>query len=534
MPRNRAIALVIVGIVLVVGVMVLVAFLVGDETDLERNQDVDSAPAATDTASEAEADPGATEAPDPALEPFYSQQVEWEECPTGAGLECATMTVPLDYAEPEGETLDLALLRNPADEGADRVGSLVVNPGGPGAPGTQYAAVSDFVFRAPILEAFDIVGFDPRGTGSSSPVDCLDDERLDALYAADPAPDTGAERQELTGLYDDLAAGCAADGPLAEHVSTREAAQDVDVLRAVLGESSLTYFGASYGTKLGATYADEFPDRVGRLVLDGGIDVSLSSREVTLGQAGGFETALTAYVTDCVDGGDCYLGDDVDAGLDTVADFLADVDDEPLAVGDRELTAGTAFYGLATPLYSEQSWPQLDEALGAALDGDGAGMLAFADAYSSRQPDGSYADNSSEAIYAVNCLDDPYALPVSDVPGEVGDFERVSPTFGEVFAYSLSSCQGFPGAGPDATGSGPEPGETIAQGAEPIVVVGTTRDPATPYEWSQALADQLESGVLVSRDGDGHTGYNQGNACVDDAVESYLVEGTVPDDGLEC
>jgi pimeloyl-ACP methyl ester carboxylesterase len=531
-PRNRVIALIVIGFVVVVGgALLVIGLLLGDDTDLERQQDVDSAPAPSESASPT-ADPDATEAPSPALQPFYSQQIAWEECESGQGLECGTLTVPLDYEEPDGETLDLAVLRNPAD--AEQAGSLVVNPGGPGAPGTQYAAVAQFVFRAPILEAFDVVGFDPRGTGASEPVDCLDDEQLDALFAADPAPDDRAERRELTGLYDELGAGCAADAPLTEHVSTREAAQDIDVLRAALGESRLTYFGASYGTKLGATYADAFPDRVGRLVLDGGIDVSLPSREITLGQAGGFETALTAYVTDCVEGGDCYLGGDVDAGLQRVAGFLADVDEQPLAVGNRELTAGTAFYGLATPLYSEQAWPQLDDALGAALDGDGAGLLSFADTYASRQPDGSYADNSGEAIYAVNCLDDPYALTVDEAAAEVGDFERVSPTFGDVFAYSLAACEGFEGSGPDATGSGPEPGETIAQGAEPIVVVGTTRDPATPYEWSVALADQLESGVLVSRDGDGHTGYNQGNTCVDEAVESYLIEGTVPDDGLEC
>jgi len=533
-PRNRVIALVVIGFVLVVGGALLVIGLsLGDDTDLERQQDVDGAPPAGESPSEA-ADPDATAAPSPGLRPFYSQELAWEECASDAGAECSTLTVPLDYAEPEGETIDLALLRNPVADGGERVGSLVVNPGGPGAPGTEYAALSDFVFRPAVTQAFDVVGFDPRGTGASAPVDCLPDDRVDALYAADPAPDSAAERRTLTALYDEVGEGCRADLPVAPHVSTADAARDIDVLRAALGESTLTYFGASYGTKLGATYADEFPDRVGRLVLDGGIDLSLSSRDVTLGQAGGFETALTSYVEACVDGGDCYLGDDVDAGLATVADFLADVDEQPLPVADRELTPGLAFYGIARPLYAEQAWPQLDAALGAALDGEGAGLLALADDYTSREPDGSYRDNASEAIYAVNCLDDPFALPVGQVAGQLGEFERVSPTFGDVFAHTLSSCSAFPGAGPDATGSGPAAGETVAEGAAPIVVVGTTRDPATPYEWSVGLADQLDSGVLVTRDGDGHTGYNQGNGCVDEAVESYLVDGTVPEDGLEC
>ncbi|HEV2798799.1 MAG TPA: alpha/beta fold hydrolase, partial [Nocardioides sp.] len=203
-----------------------------------------------------------TEAPDEALAELYSQRIEWEPCDTNPDNDCGTLTVPIDYAEPEGETIDLALLRVPAS-GA-RVGSLVVNPGGPGAPGTSYAAAAANVFRQPLLEGFDIVGFDPRGTGDSAPVDCLSDRELDAYLAGDPTPDTPVEEQSFEESVLSFGAQCvAASGPVLGHVTTIEAARDMDVLRSALGEEQLTYLGASYGTKLGATYAELFPDKVG-------------------------------------------------------------------------------------------------------------------------------------------------------------------------------------------------------------------------------------------------------------------------------
>ncbi|MFA6300267.1 MAG: alpha/beta hydrolase, partial [Nocardioides sp.] len=284
-----------------------------------------------------------------------------------------------------------------------------------------------------------------------------------------------------------------------------------------------------YGTKLGATYAELFPDKVGRLVLDGAVDVGLSSRDLTLGQAGGFETALGAYVDNCVDETpSCFLGDSREEGLETISDLLADIDEEPLPTSDgRELTVGSAFYGVVTPLYVRDYWYLLSQGLSTALEGDGTTLMLLADAYASRQ-NGTYLDNSTEAIYAINCLDDPFYVEPEQVEAEVGAFEEVSPTFGRVFAWSLVNCKGM-------QVESSEPALDIrAEGAAPIVVVGTTRDPATPYAWAVGLAERLESGVLVSRDGDGHTGYNAGNECVDTAIEAYLTDGTVPDDGLEC
>lgn len=470
---------------------------------------------------------GATDPPSADLAPFYSQQLGWDSC--GDGNLCAQLTVPLDYADPGGETIDIAVLKVPASDPDERIGSLVVNPGGPGAPGTEYAANAAQVFRSPITDVYDVVGFDPRGTGSSDAVDCLTDAELDEYVAEDPDPDTAEEVAQYQHWVEAFGFGCAErSGDLAAHVTTVEAARDMDVLRAALGESEMAYFGASYGTKLGATYADLFPDRVGRLVLDGAVDLSISSRELSLQQAGGFETALRAYVQHCVDEGDCFLGDSLDAGLARIKAFLDEVDAQPLDTGtDRPLAVGNAFYGIVLPLYSRDYWSILDQALQAGFDGDGSMLLQLSDLYNSRGGSG-YTDNSSEAIYAINCLDDPYAITADEVPANLPDFEAASPTFGTVFAWGLMSCGGI-----QVESTEPER-DVRAAGAAPIVVIGTTRDPATPYEWSVSLADQLESGVLISRDGDGHTGYNSGNDCVDEATEDYLIDGTVPEDGLSC
>jgi pimeloyl-ACP methyl ester carboxylesterase len=513
---NRLVALVLVLALLLGGGAIVVAAalenLTGDD------------PAAVPTTTP---QPGATDPPRPELAPYYEQQLDWESCRDR--FLCATLTVPLDYRDADGDTIDLALLKVPAADPDRRIGSLVVNPGGPGAPGTDYAAQAEAVFRAPLLDTYDIVGFDPRGTGGSAPVDCLTDDELDQYVAADPDPDTDAETREYLGWVETLGAGCAElSGDLAAHVTTVEAARDMDVLRAALGESAMAYFGASYGTKLGATYADLFPDKVGRLVLDGAVDLSIDSRQLSLEQAGGFETALRAYVEDCVGREDCFLGDSVETGLDRIKGFLDEVDADPLPTSsDRELRVGNAFYGVVLPLYNRDYWPILDRALTTAFAGDGSALLLLSDVYHSREG-GRYTDNSTEALYAINCLDDPYAIGAAEVPAQVPAFEEVSPTFGSVFAWGLTTCLGVQAEATERDR------DIDAAGAAPIVVVGTTRDPATPYQWAVNLADQLDPGVLVSRDGDGHTGYNSGNACVDTAVEDYLVGGTVPEDGLEC
>jgi pimeloyl-ACP methyl ester carboxylesterase len=470
--------------------------------------------------------PPASQPPSPSLARFYDQRLSWSDC---GDNQCARLTVPLDYRHPGGRTIRLYVLKVPAS--GSRIGSLVVNPGGPGAAGSSYAAGRGTYFDDPVLQHFDLVGFDPRGTGRSSPVDCLGDSAFNAYLASDPDPSTPAAIATFRHEQQALARGCAArSGVLAAHVSTNEAARDMDVLRAALGEPRLDYFGASYGTELGATYAQLFPRRVGRFVLDGAVDPTLGARAAALQQAAGFQKALDAYAANCVQSDvGCFLGKDVPAVQRSISTLLDQIAQKPLPTSDgRQLTAGNAFYGIAATLYNRSYWILLSSALRTALNGDGSLLMQLADAYADRNSDGTFKSNFLEAFYDISCLDDPYSLPYRDVPAQFPAFEKASPVFGKVYAWGLTSCDGFT----------PRTDETTppihAKGAQPIVVIGTTRDPATPYRWAVALSHQLDSGVLISRNGDGHTGYHQGNACVDDAVNAYLVSGTVPKDGLSC
>jgi pimeloyl-ACP methyl ester carboxylesterase len=469
-------------------------------------------------------------APTPAadLQRFYGQQLEWSECRDAQ--QCSTLRVPLDYAKPAGRSITLSLLKVPARDQGRRLGSMVVNPGGPGGSGVDYADRAADTFGTPLLRSYDVVGFDPRGVGESTPVQCGPDERLNALVESDPDPDTAAERRRSDALIRALGVSCLRDtGELVRHVSTGEVARDLDILRAALGDERLTYFGASYGTFIGATYAELFPARVGRLVLDGALDPAASTLEVNLVQARGFEVALRAYVASCVEKGSCYLGSSVDEGVRRVQTFLADVERTPLRTSsERTVAAGEAVYGLWLPLYDQRSWPVLDQALAAGLKGDGSRLLQVADAYLQRTPDDRFLDNSFEVFPAINCLDRDDAVPSSQVARLTPRFEKASPTFGSTFAYSVSTCSSWP------VHSGRTPRPVRAEGSAPIMVVGTTRDPATPLVWARALARQLDDAVLVTRDGDGHTGYRQGNACTDSAVERYLVSGTVPATDVSC
>jgi pimeloyl-ACP methyl ester carboxylesterase len=474
--------------------------------------------------------PSATAAPPsfaPDLSRFYEQKLRWRSCGEN---QCTRLTVPLDYAQPEGKAITLAVLRVPATDRGRRVGQLVVNPGGPGASGVDYAAAGAGAFGKKLTRYYDIVGFDPRGVGKSTPLACAGTKQTDEFLSADPDPDNPAEVATLDRLTRQYGEGCLTmSGDLAKRISTVEAAKDIDILRSALGERQLDYFGASYGTFLGATYADLFPTHVRRMVLDGAIDPALSYEQLTLGQAGGFQTALNAYLEDCIRRGNCVVGDTVAEGGRRIRELLDQIDGKPLPTNDgRELTEGLAAYGVILPLYVKKYWPLLTAALKEAIEkGRGDRLLLLADAYTSRGKN-AYTDNSTAALYAVNCLDHSDSIPSSQVPSHVAEFEKASPTFGRSFAYGLSTCSSWP------VKSGNRTKALDAAGAPPIVVVGTTRDPATPYAWAKALASELDSGVLVSRDGDGHTGFDQGNSCVDNAVEKYLLAGVVPQDGLSC
>jgi pimeloyl-ACP methyl ester carboxylesterase len=460
------------------------------------------------------------------LRRFYSQQVRWTAC--GGGDTCADIWVPLDYTAPDGPAITLKAKRQPATQPAGKVGSLFINPGGPGGSGIDYLAYANF--DKAITDVYDIVGFDPRGVGASTPVDCVSDAELDASLASDPSPDTPAEVSSMQQAWARFTAGCVAkSGPLLQHVSTVEVARDLDILRALVGDTSLHYFGASYGTFIGATYAALFPHRVGRLVLDGAVDPMARPRRTHVDQAAGFETALTAYLQYCVGNGNCPLGTDVDTARSNLTALLKQLDSHPLpTTSGRRLTEGLGFLGVIITLYSRSTWSYLTAGLAAAVKGQGDVLLALSDVYSERQQDGSYPSNALEVQSAVDCLDHPEHESVAQIEAGAAQFDKVAPVFGPVATWFPYSCSNWP-----EPRIQPVP-DYSAKGAAPIVVVGTTRDPATPYQQAVNLAHELSSGVLLSRDGDGHTAYNSGNTCIDSAIDAYLANGTVPADGTMC
>ncbi|MFB7029380.1 MULTISPECIES: alpha/beta hydrolase [unclassified Streptomyces] len=466
-----------------------------------------------------------------ALKKFYAQKPKWRDCGV-EGFQCATLKVPLDYAKPEAGEIELAVSRVRATGPGKRIGSLLVNPGGPGGSAVGYLqGYAGIGYPAPVRARYDMVAVDPRGVARSEPVECLTGPGMDAYTQVDQTPDDAAETDALGAAFKEFADGCAQrSGKVLPHVSTVETARDMDVLRAVLGDERLNYVGASYGTFLGATYAELFPGRVGRLVLDGAMDPSLPALDLNRDQTAGFETAFRAFAADCVAKADCPLGTgSVPAAGEALKKFFRAVDAEPLPTGEsRKLGESLATTGVIAAMYDEGAWPQLREALTQAKGGQGAGLLALADSYYEREPDGEYA-NLMAANAAVNCLDLPAAYRgPADAAKAVPSFEKASPVFGAGLAWAALNCTYWPSP---AAG---RPHRITAEGAAPILVVGTTRDPATPYKWAESLAGQLSSGTLLTYEGDGHTAYGRGSDCVDTAINTYLLEGTPPADGKRC
>ncbi|GAA1848526.1 alpha/beta hydrolase [Myceligenerans crystallogenes] len=466
----------------------------------------------------------ASGAPD-GFEEYYTQTVAWSDC---NGFQCATVDAPLDWHDAGKGGIQIALKKLPATSESPQ-GSLLVNPGGPGVSGISLVEdTSGFGFR--LRAAFDIVGFDPRGVGQSTPVKCMDDAAKDEFLTKDyPYTDEGiTQRIEAVRAW---AQACGENtGELLGHVDTQSAARDMDMLRAVLGDAKLNYLGYSYGTQLGATYAGLFPGNVGRLVLDGAVDVTLTADEGAAEQAVGFENALRAYVTDCLAGSECPLGGDVDSGLRQVAAMLDDAAAHPIPTSSgRVVTKNLAFYGVAFPLYNKGNWSLLTTAFQEVFhEGKGDTLLMLADNYNGRNADGTFQDNSTEAFRAVNCADERAAEDLGQMKQLAAEILQQAPTLGEAFGYSGVECAGWPYPAVKREF------DLHAKGAAPIMVIGTTNDPATPYKGAQALAKTLDSGFLVTMEGEGHTAYGATNECVNNAVDDYLVEGTQPEPGLTC
>ncbi|WP_431042349.1 alpha/beta hydrolase [Streptomyces sp. P1-3] len=472
------------------------------------------------------------------------QKLNWKECaaPTpaqggggaapGSDWECATLKAPLDYAKPDGDTIDVALIRAQAKDKGKRIGSLVFNFGGPGGSGV--AGLPAFAEEYDTLRSrYDLVSFDPRGVGESAGVRCLSDKELDKLNTVDSSPDDEAEVAAMAAANKRYIDACRKNsGKVLPHVDTVSAARDMDLMRQVLGDKKLYYFGISYGTELGGVYAHLYPKNVGRSVLDAVVDPTEDPVTGSIGQAKGFQLALDNYMKDCAKKGElCPTGSGGAAGSQKIVTLLKKLDKKPLeADGGRKLTQELALTGVAAALYNQENWQYLTIALNEAMRlGKGNMLLLFADNYLSRDEQGRYA-NMQAANRAINCVDDKQRYTAEDVRAKLPEFRKASPVFGESMAWGMTGCTGWPAAGKTDR---PEVG---AKGSAPIVVIGNTGDPATPYEGARKMARELGDGVgiEVTLKGEGHGGYNSGNSCLKQAVDAYLLEGKVPASGTTC
>lgn len=456
--------------------------------------------------------PPATTTVEAALEPFHGQDLDWAGC--GDDLECATLTVPVDHAEPDGPTIGLSVARLPST--GDPRGSLVTNPGGPGVSGVDHLRSVAGTWSRDVRAAYDVVSFDPRGVGSSEPVVCLDDDATDELLGSDPTPDDPAEQARVDALQAGFVDGCVrAAGELLGHLSTVDVARDLDVLRGALGDDRLNYLGQSYGGYLGTVYADLFPGRVGRMVLDSPLSPTVDLAGLSRAQADGLDEATRAWAATCVDDG-CPLGDDVDTVAAGLHGLLDDLDGSPLpVVGEGPpggLGEGWATWGVAAGLVSPSRWDQLTSAVGDAVAGDGSGLWSMATGYVSRTPEG-YRGNMVHALHVVNCLD--------REPGA-----RTDDATGWEARLGTGPCTQWP-----VDRVVVEPAGEVDQ---PVLVVGSTSDPVTPLAWAQETVEHVGGpSVLLTREGNGHVAYRR-DRCVTRAVDAWLVEGMLPAEGARC
>ncbi|MBA4865679.1 alpha/beta fold hydrolase [Streptomyces sp. PSKA54] len=459
-----------------------------------------------------------------------SQKLTWGRCKAtsdapapGSHWQCTTLKVPLDYAKPDGETIDIALIRARSTGEGERIGSLLFNFGGPGGSGVSM--LPSFADQyATLRERYDLVSFDPRGVAASEGVRCRSDKEIQAAESVDLTPDTATEEKRYFKDAADFGDGCERDaGKLLAHVSTEEAARDMDLMRQVLGDDKLHYMGISYGTELGGVYAHLYPERTGRLVLDAVVDPSVGAVGHAENQTRGFQRALDNYLKS--------TGQDPKQGTQKIVDLLERIDAKPLPTSsDRELNQTLATTGITVTLYSRQYWPALTSALESAEAGDGTELLALADAYNERDPSGHYS-TQSHSQRAISCLDTKDRPTPEEAEKRLAEFRKISPVFGEFLGWDTAGwCHDWP-----VPGLYDNP-EVSAPGAAPILVVGNTGDPATPYEGARKMADELGEGVGVELTwkGEGHGAYGSGSDCVDESVNDYLLDGTVPKDGKVC
>lgn len=467
---------------------------------------------------------------DPALEAFYAQRIAWEACSgRSPRVQCAKVSVPLDYARPDSRSIELALLRVPATGSQAR--SLVVNPGGPGASGLDFAEYLGTVIDTDVRAAYDIVGFDPRGVGESAPVQCLTGRQTTRWYRTDTTPDNATERATLMSRAAQISRGCLARDPqLARFVGTDNTVRDMDIIRAALGDTDLNWLGFSYGTQLGAQYAAQFPDSVGRMVLDGAVDPSLDAMEISRDQSDGFQTAMRRFAADCAKRSDC-IAKSQNAVIARINSLLRDLDRAPMRTdGNRRLVQAEALTALFFSMYSTDLWPTLRTGLRQAMNNDGTTLQLLAQLANDQIGPNRYGSNIASAFYAIGCWD--YPAP----PGENGlrvaarewSSAAAVPQMAQAMSWGNAPCSTWFAHSPS------EPDAITSDTTAPILIIGTTFDPATPYSWSQALARQLPTSRLLTYRGDGHTAYGDTNVCIDDITDRYLLTAELPDSGTTC
>jgi pimeloyl-ACP methyl ester carboxylesterase len=435
------------------------------------------------------------------------------------GAQCARLEVPVDYADPKGDRIRLGVLRVPAG-GADdeRIGALLVNPGGPGATAREFANRIGHLLPDAILRRFDVIGVDPRGAGASE-VDCGYDEA--DLFGADPVVESEEEAAALVAVNQEYVAACDDEaGDLLPHLGTRDAARDLDAVRAALGDRQISFLGFSYGTVLGQTYAQLFPERVRAMVLDGAVPLGPAGVDLAYGQAVGFERALAAFAQNCNAQPDCPASPDA---LGAVTELMMRTQQAPVPAEPRDLGVGELETGLALPLYDQSMWHDLATAVEAALLGNGTRLVRLADEY--------IDEGNVDLYYAVNCID--FAWPTGpDGPGQLlaagAAAEVDAPRFGDSITNQYLPCTMWPVPAEPLTPAGPLPPSAAA-----TLVVATTGDPATPFQGGVDLAGQL-GGVLLAHEGEGHTIVGQGLDCIDGAVAHYLVDLELPAPGTTC
>jgi pimeloyl-ACP methyl ester carboxylesterase len=456
------------------------------------------------------------------------QPVSWKAC-SGLdgpdGYDCATLQVPLDYSKPAGPKIGIALDRLKAT--GTKIGSLLMNPGGPGASGVDSLDYLASLLSDSVLARFDIVSFDPRGVGRSSPVRCATGPEIDQYVHLNPAPTTDAGFQQLLAAARTFGQRCQArSGAILPFVGTVNAARDMDEIRSAVGDAKLSYIGFSYGTFLGATYAELFPDHIRAMVLDGALDPALDPIALNIEQAVGFDKELKAFFDDCSSNPICLWkpSGDIRAAYEAL---MARIAANPLpAGGGRTLGPGEAFFGVAQPLYDSSAWAGLANALSHAEAGDGTILMQYADEYTQRSPNGAYT-NALESNNAISCVDQPWPRDPAVLQRAAVTAKQRAPEFGVADLYGALTCTAWP-APPTSM-----PHVIAAPTSPPIVVVGSTGDPATPYSDAQALAKELKHGVLLTRVGDGHTGYRS-SACIRGHVDTYLLSLKVPAPGISC